>query len=62
MLAAVAAQQKKPGRRNMSNDRASSVIGYCLPFTLGHCGLQHHIYMTRNSWELSGGRAATKPQ
>ena len=44
---------KKPGPRNMSDDRASSVIGYRLPFTLGHCGVQYPIYMTRNRLILS---------
>jgi hypothetical protein len=44
MFAAAAAQQKKPGGRNISNDRASSVIGYRLSFTLGRCEPpQHHL-------------------
>ena len=41
----------------MSNDRASSVIGYRLPFTLGHCGPQHPIYMTQNRLFFSYGVA-----
>ena len=40
----------------MSNDRAIGVIGYCLPFTLGHCGLQH-IYMKQNRLFFSYGVA-----
>src|SRR6476659_8801257 len=33
MFAAAAAQQKKPGGRNISGDRANRVSGYRLPFT-----------------------------
>ena len=44
--------KKSPVIGHMSNNRASSVIGYRLPFTLGHCEL-HHIVMTQKQWKLS---------
>ena len=58
MLAARAAQRKRPVIGHVSKDWASSVIGYRIPFTLGHCG-RHHIVMTQNSSKLSARDAAT---
>ena len=54
---------KKPGSRTgMSNGRASSVIGYRLAFTPGHCDSpQYHIVMTRNPCEFSAPDARASP-